>query len=229
VTQKQLYTLGAVLAVLVIAVAVYFLRPSSTTAPAAASLPPESISASDRTMGSPSAKVTLIEYGALTCPHCAAFNENVFPLLKEKYIDTGKVYYVFRLFPINMADPWAEKIARCLPADNYFQFVDLLFRNQDKWGPEQNFNPATQTVDNNAVHQGLIQMARIAGMGADKVDQCINDKKDDERINKVAQDGMARYKIEGTPTLIVNGVSQGARVPSWEELQKVLDEALAKK
>jgi protein-disulfide isomerase len=179
-------------------------------------------------MGSPTAKVTLIEYGALTCPHCAAFNENVFPLLKEKYIDTGKVRYVFRLFPLHGSDAWGEKIARCLPEDNYFQFVDLLFRNQAKWGPEQHIDAAQGTVDMNAVHEGLIQMARVAGMGAEKVDQCINDKTDDQRINKVAEDGAARYNITGTPTLIVNGVSQGANVPSWENLQKVIDEALAK-
>ena len=227
-TQKQLYILFGALAVLVIAVAFFFLRPVTDGTTQASSDNPERILETDRTMGSPSAKVTLIEYGALTCPHCAHFNETVFPLVKENYIDTGKVFYVFRLFPINAADAWAEKIARCLPADNYFQFVDLLFRNQDKWGPEQNIGP-DQQVDVNAVHQGLIQMARIAGMSAEKVDQCINDTKDDQRINKVAEDAIARYKIEGTPTLVVNGVSLGANVPSWEQLKKVLDDALAKK
>ena len=69
-------------------------------------------------------------------PHCAHFNADVIPHLNSNYIDTGKVYYVFRVFPIGAADVPAEALARCQPADNYFQFIDLLFRNQAKWDPE---------------------------------------------------------------------------------------------
>ncbi len=229
-SQKQLYILGGVLAALVIAIAFYFLRPGSGTETADSAMEPDTIQATDMTMGSPTAKVTLIEYGALTCPHCAAFNETIFPRIKEEYIDTGKVYYVFRLFPLGAVlgpfDVWGEKIARCLPADKYFDFVDLLFRNQSKWGPEAHITPDNQ-IDAAAVHEGLVQMARIAGMSAEQVDQCINDPKENDRINAVAQSGMDRYKIEGTPTLIVNGKSLGANVPTWENMKKVLDDALA--
>ena len=106
-------------------------------------------------MGNPKAKVVLIEYAAPTCPHCAHFNETVFPQLKQKYIDTGKVYYVFRVFPLHPSDVAAEAMAVCLPKDSYFQFIDLLFRNQKDWDWEY------QVQD---IHGGLVKMGRIAGM-----------------------------------------------------------------
>jgi len=84
----------------------------------------------DRALGDPKAKLVFIEYGAASCPVCAAWNEQNFPALKANYIDTKKVYYVFRQFPIRPDDGAAEKIARCLPEDKYFQFIDLLWRNQ---------------------------------------------------------------------------------------------------
>jgi protein-disulfide isomerase len=82
------------------------------------------IKPADRTMGNPKAKVTLIEYGALTCPHCALWNEEVFPLLKKNYIDKGKVFYVFRLYARGEPDGLAEKMARCVPRAKYFTMVD---------------------------------------------------------------------------------------------------------
>ena len=151
----------------------------------------------DRTMGNRNAKAVLIEYGASSCPVCAAWSANSFPILKTKYIDTGKVFYVFRQFPIRPDDGAAEKIARCLPEDKYFDFIDLLFRNQPQWDVEYGVTD---------VHGGLVRLGRIAGMTAGQVDQCIANKAEDERINKVAADGEAKYNITGTPTFIVNGV-----------------------
>ena len=101
----------------------------------------------------------MLEYAAPACPHCARFDETVFPLLKKNYIDTGKVFYIFRVFPIMPADGAAEAIARCLPADKYFRFIDLLFRNQKIWDPEYGVTD---------VRGGLVQMARIAGMSCRK-------------------------------------------------------------
>ncbi|HEY5237352.1 MAG TPA: DsbA family protein [Rhizomicrobium sp.] len=177
------------------------------------------VMADDRTMGNPKAKVTVLEYAALTCPHCAHFNETVFPLLKKNYIDTGKVYYVLRIFPLNQLDGAAEAMARCLPPDNYFQFVDLLFRNQPKWDPEYGITDP---------HAGLVQMGRIAGMSADQVDKCIGDKAQSDRINKVGMDGQIKYNISATPTFIIDGqVHAGAY--TWQDLQTFLDSQLKKK
>ena len=173
----------------------------------------------DRTLGSPKAPITLLEYAAPVCPHCAHFSETVFPLLKKNYIDTGKVYYIFRVFPIMPADGAAEAIARCLPADKYFWFIDLLFRNQKTWDPEYSVTD---------VRGGLLQVARIAGMTAEKVDECIADKSQQERINQVAQDGETKYNIQGVPMFILNGTVWESGGVTWPQLQKKLDSLLSK-
>lgn len=173
----------------------------------------------DRTLGSPKAPITVLEYAAPACPHCSHFDQTVFPLVKKNYIDTGKVFYIFRVFPINPADPAAEAIARCLPADKYFQFIDLLFRNQPKWDPEYGITD---------VRGGLIQLARIEGMSAEKVDQCISDKSEQDRINQVAQDGETKYNIQGVPTFIINGTEVQAEDATWPSLKARFDSLLSK-
>lgn len=177
---------------------------------------------SDRTLGNPKSKVVLIEYAAHSCPACAAFNEQTFPRLKANYIDTGKIFYVFRLFPLRADDGAAEKIARCLPEDKYFTFVDLLFRNQPKWDVEYG------VPSGEGVRAGLVLLGRIAGMSEQQVDQCMVNKAEDDRINKVASDGEARYGITGTPTFILNGVSQGSGGIPYDRMAKLLDDELAK-
>ena len=174
----------------------------------------------DRTLGSPKAPVVILEYAAPACPHCAHFNETVMPLLKQTYIDTGKVYYIFRVYPIMSADGAVEAIARCLPADKYFQFIDLMFRNQEKWDPEY------QVTD---VRGGLIQLSRIAGLNASQVDQCISDPKAQERINRVAEEGAKKYEIHGVPVFVINGTLWRAGGATWPELKEKLDSLLPKK
>ena len=177
---------------------------------------------SDRTLGNPKSKVVLIEYAAHSCPACAAFNEQNFGRLKANYIDTGKIFYVFRLFPLRADDGAAEKIARCLPEDKYFSFVDLLFRNQPKWDVEY----GVQAPE--GVRAGLVLLGRIAGMSESQVEQCMVNTAEDERINKVATDGEKRYGITGTPTFILNGISQGSGNIPYDSMAKLLDDELAK-
>jgi protein-disulfide isomerase len=178
------------------------------------------LTAHDRTLGNPNAPVVVIEYAAPSCPICAAFNERTFPLLKQNYIDTGKVYYVFRLFPLRPDDGMAEKIARCLPADKYLSFIDLLFRNQPLWDVE---NGVTD------VHGGLVKVGRIAGISAEQVDKCMDNKAEDDIINTVAKDGETKYSITGTPTVVVDGNSLGSRFMPYDELSKAIDAHLAQK
>ncbi len=176
----------------------------------------------DRTMGNPKSPVVLIEYAAPSCPVCAAFNVQAFPQIKAKYIDTNKIFYVFRVFPLRPDDGEAEKIARCLPEDKYFSFIDLLFKNQPKWDVEY----GVQAPE--GVHEGLVLLGRIAGMSREQVDQCMVNKAEDDRINKVSADGEARYSITGTPTFILNGVSVGSGNIPYETMSKLLDTELAK-
>ena len=176
----------------------------------------------DRVLGNPKSKVVLIEYGAPSCPVCAAFNVQSFPRLKASYMDTGKIFYIFRVFPLRPDDGEAEKIARCLPEDKYFSFIDLLFKNQPKWDVEF----GVQSPE--GVHEGLVQVGRIAGMSAEQVDQCMANKAEDDRINKVASDGEARYGINATPTFILNGVKIGSGNLPLDTVSKLLDAELAK-
>ena len=190
---------------------------------APASTPGYAITADDMTLGNPKAKVVFIEYAAPMCPHCARFNADVMPKIREGYIDSGKVFYVFRVFPLAPADGVAEKLARCLPKAKYFAFMDQLFKSQQSWDPEYGLNTDQQ-------REGLLQQARIAGMSEDQFNACIADTKRDDVINKVASDGQTKYNISGTPTLVVNGtVVAPGMVPTLDQMKGFLDAALAGK
>ncbi len=190
---------------------------TGTVAPGAGNAP--SLTADDRTLGDPKAKIVAIEYAAPMCPHCAHFNAEGIPTLKSQYIDTGKVFYIFRVFPIGQPDVGAESLARCLPADNYFAFIDQLYRNQEKWDPEY----GVQDVEG-----GLIAQARIAGFSEDQARACMKDKDKNARVMAVAQDAQTRYGISGTPTFVINGEVQTPGAP-WSEIKAKLDSLLAKK
>jgi protein-disulfide isomerase len=177
------------------------------------------ITARDRTMGSPSAPVTMVEYAAPSCPHCAAFDVEIFPLLKKQYIDTGKVFYIFRVFPLNSSDVAAEAMARCLSKENYFPFIDQLYRNQSKWDPEY------AVTD---VHGGLVQMGAAAGMSAQEVDTCIGNTQEQTRITNIGNEAQTKYNVNGTPTFIVNG-EQRVGESTWADWQDYLNKLLAKK
>jgi protein-disulfide isomerase len=226
VSRKTLWILvGAIVLIAAAGIGYYLTSGSSsdsTSAGAGYELVP-----TDRGLGNRNAKVVLIEYGAPSCPVCANFNANTFPQVKAKYIDSGKVYYVFRVFPLRSDDGMAEKIARCLPEDKYLPFIDLLFKNQAKWDVEfSQVNPAVATPE--GVHQGLVLLGRIAGMSAEQVDQCMVNKAEDDRINKVASEGEARYSINSTPTFILNGVKIGSGNLAFDTVSKLLDAELAK-
>jgi protein-disulfide isomerase len=222
VSRKTLFVVLGLVVLIAAAGIGYYLTSSGPSEIATASGQGYEVLPSDRTLGNPKSKVVLIEYAAHSCPVCAAFNEQTFPRLKANYIDTGKIFYVFRLFPLRADDGAAEKIARCLPEDKYFTFVDLLFRNQPKWDVEYGVQPGE------GVRAGLVLLGRIAGMSEQQVDQCMANKAEDDRINKIASDAEARYGITGTPTFILNGVSQGSGNIPYDRMAQILDAELAK-
>ena len=226
-SRKTLLSVLAILILLGAGATWYFTRSSSPVSTGTASSTPEQIGADEpHTLGNPSAKVTLIEYGALACPYCARFSQEIFPALKVKYIDTGKVFYVYRLFPIGPADYKAERIAMCLPKSQYFAFVDLLYRRQADWGPEQHNENGTNPNAQPQTDAGLLQMARVAGLGTDRARVCMADKSVDTRIDQVAQEGQQRYPISGLPTLIVNGQAQPSGIVPLDRLSQIIDPLL---
>ena len=176
----------------------------------------------DRTIGNPKAPITMVEYAAPTCPHCAHFAMTVMPRIKQEYVDTGKVFYIFRNFPLSAADGAVEAIARlCLPADKYFEFIDLMFRNQPKWDPD-----GYQIAD---VGAAIKQMARVKGVSPEEADRCMTDRNEQERINQVAQDAVNRYNIQGTPTFVINGAVVPATEGTWPQMKQKFDSLLSKR
>jgi protein-disulfide isomerase len=152
------------------------------------------VSLPDMALGPADAKVTIIEYAAATCPHCAAFNREVFPRLKAEYIDTGKVRYVFREFPLNIKDAACSMLARTIAredAGKYFALVDLMFRQQDAL--------VQKTTDT------LKLIGRQAGLSGQAVEDCLKDEALLDKIKadrKYAEDVL---KVDGTPTFFING------------------------
>ncbi len=209
------------IAVIALGLAAYFVFTGGNSSDTNASTAPMAIilAKDDHTQGSKSAPLTVLEYAAPTCPHCAHFDMDIFPQFKQQYVDTGKVFFVFRVFPLNAVDVAAESMARCLPEDNYFQFLDLLYRNQAKWDPEY------QVAD---VRGGLVAMGKIEGMSAQHVDGCIGNQAEAKRIQDVGQDATTRYGITGTPSFVANGQVHGPFV-DFQEFKTFLDAQLAKK
>ena len=146
----------------------------------------------ERTLGNENAPVTMIEYASLTCSHCASFNENTLPDIKRNYIDTGRLRLIFRDFPFDRAALTGAMVARCLPAERYFPFIDVLFRTQGQWAASKD------PID------GLRQAARLAGMPAESFDACAGDKALADHILAKRLDGEKKFKVDSTPTFVFN-------------------------
>ncbi|GAA0537747.1 protein-disulfide isomerase/uncharacterized protein YciI [Rhizomicrobium palustre] len=219
-SSKQLIIAGVVVAV--IAVAGYFaLKPKDESAASGGAVTVE-VKAEDRTQGDPKAPIMMIEYAAPQCPHCARFNSTVMPRIKEEYIDKGKVFYILRIYPLGPTDGAIEGIARlCLPKDKYFQFIDLMFRNQPKWDPD-----GYQIPD---VGGAVKQLAAIMGVSPDQADRCMTDPNEQARINAVSNEAVTRYNITGTPTFIINGTIVSTAEATYPQLKSRFDAILAKK
>jgi len=160
--------------------------------PAAVVTKPQALA--DMALGPADAKVTIVEYAAPTCPHCAAFNKDVFPKLKSEFIDTGKVRYVFREFPLNIKDLACAMLTRRIAGEDstkYLAVVDIMFRQQD------------QLVEKTSDTLRLI--GRQAGLSTQAVEDCLKDQAMQDKIStgqKYAEDVL---KVEGTPTFFING------------------------
>lgn len=182
------------------------------------------IKPTDMVHGKPNAPVTIIEYASMTCPHCAAFQAQVVPLLTKDYIDTGKVKLVFREYPLDGAARMASAVARCFSGDQYFSFIDLLFANQMNWIKDFDNN---QQITKEDIVEGLTQMARQAGMPKDKVVACADNPENLKLVDANWQEGQTRYNVNSTPTFIINGTNHAGEIP-YDDLKKILDPMVGK-
>ncbi len=165
-------------------------------------------------MGEPSG-VPMIEYGSLTCPHCASFSTEVFPKLKAAYIDTGKVHFVFREFSRNALDVAAFVLARCVGDDKTFAAIELLFAEQDKWA----------FVDKPL--EPLIAAMRPAGLTHEKAMECLKDQAKADAIAAIAKRANEEVHISGTPTFVIAGKVYGGEL-TFDQLKAILDPLVKK-
>ncbi|MER8991669.1 DsbA family protein [Mesorhizobium sp. M0482] len=166
----------------------------------------------DMQLGKDDAKITIVEYASMTCPHCAHFAETTFPELKTKYIDTGKARYILREFPF---DPSAEAgfmLARC-SKDNYFPMVDVLFRQQANW------------VGVNNTKDALLQIAKLAGFTQESFEACLTDQKLLDDVRSVQKRGADEFKVDSTPTFFINGKTYKGAM-SIAEMSAIIDPLL---
>lgn len=168
----------------------------------------------DMVIGKADAKVTIIEYASLTCPHCATFHAEVLPALKTEYLDTGKARLIYRDFPLDNLAFAGAILARCGGPEKYFTFLNVLFAQQRQWATSSDPKAA------------LTQIARLGGVSAEQFDKCLADKALGDYILNSRLEGNQKFNVNSTPTLIINGKTESG-VPSLDDLRKKLD-ALAK-
>jgi protein-disulfide isomerase len=165
-------------------------------------------------MGDPSG-VPVVEYGSLTCPHCATFSREIFPELKKDYVDTGKVRFIFREFSRNPLDVAAFVLARCVGDDKAFAAVELLFSQQDKWA----------FVDKPL--EPLIAAMRPTGLTHDQAMACLKNQSKADAIVAVGKRATDDIKMSGTPTFVIDNKVYGGEL-SMDQLRAILDPLVKK-
>jgi protein-disulfide isomerase len=192
-------------------------------------------SGDDMAIGSPNAPVKVVEYASPTCPHCAKYEKEDFPALKSKYIDTGKVYYVFHETPIHpQYDVPAFLLLRCLPKDKYFDGVKAVMDGQSEYfSPAITGGPNADAQVGEAFRTVLLRIAKDqGGMDETKAMACMTDESASDKLQARTKADMDQNEVHSTPTFIVNGVK--VVQPDTVEMSNALvfpaiDQALAKK
>jgi protein-disulfide isomerase len=196
-TRRELLTTGAVLALGAAAVTSGVLPPFTTLALAADTNPsPEDLAhagpGGDVMIGSDKAPVTVIEYASMTCPHCAHFEETTLPELKKRYIDTGKVRYVMREFPLDALAAAGFMLARCAGPDKYETVVETLFAKQPDWVVPKPIEP-------------LMAIAKQFGFTEESFNACLANQKVLDDIQAVRDHAVNKLAVNSTPTFFING------------------------
>jgi protein-disulfide isomerase len=162
----------------------------------------------DEVMGKADAPITIIEYSSLTCPHCAKFHAETFPKVKSEWIDTGKARLIFRDLPWDALAQATAMVSHC-SGDRYFAYLNTFFRTQAQWA--QNPSPLT----------AIKTIAKLGGMGEDQVDKCLADSGLLNEINARKDEALNRYKVDSTPSFIINGKLYTGEMP-YDEFAKLL-------
>ena len=209
-------TLSRIAVVALLASYVPFFAGSAFAQSAMAAAVAKPVSLPDIVIGSPKALVTITEYASMSCSHCAAFGENVFPMLRSRYIDTGKVRFVFREFPLDIKAAAASVLARCIAkndSEKYLGAIETLYKLQDRL--------VTQTKET------LIFVGKLNGMSEQEVAACASDATQFAKLNADQKYAYETLKVDSTPTFFVNGERLKGSM-SFEELEERIKPHLKK-
>jgi protein-disulfide isomerase len=165
----------------------------------------------ERALGNPNAPVTVIEYASLTCPHCAHFQRDVFPRVKKEYIDTGKIRFIVREFPIGHTSGAAAIINRCAPPNKYFSLFNAFLLRQPEW--------VSQEVRPDAIYA----VAKSSGMTRQEFDNCLANQTIIDGLTEVKQRGR-KFGVIGTPTFFANGRKAQGTI-TFEEFKALVEPA----
>lgn len=163
-------------------------------------------------LGDDKAPVTIVEYASLTCPHCAHFFATTFPKLKKDYIETGKVRYILREFPLNPLDAAAIMLARCTGKDDktkYYAMIDTLWSQQRTWVVEKPLEP-------------LKAIARQAGLSEEQFNACLTNQQLLDGLESSRQHATDKLGVNSTPTFFINGDKKTGDL-SIEEMAKAIE------
>lgn len=163
----------------------------------------------EMTEGNPKAPNTIIEYASMTCSHCANFHNTVYREFKKLYIDTGKVYFIFREYPLDPLATSAAMLARCAPKTAFFPMIDLLFDHQDQWAFVN--DPKT----------ALINLVKQAGISEADFNACLTNQKILDGVNWVKDRAYKKFGVDATPTFFVNGKEHPGEF-TLAEIEKIL-------
>jgi len=213
VARNKPLLIAAAIAILVIAAGIYYFTGAGNgSESAAASIPPELAQEGplgDLVIGAEDAPVTIIEYASLTCGHCAAFHTQVFPQLKEKYIDTGKVRFVARAFPLDPVATAGLMVSRCAGDERYFGFLEVLFERQQQWAYSE--EPLERLKD----------IAKQGGFTDASFDACLKNEDILDHIRDVQKRAYEQLEVGSTPTFFINGEKVEGAMP-FADFEKII-------
>ncbi len=167
----------------------------------------------DITLGDPNAPLTLVEYASFTCGHCAAFHTVNLPPLKEKYIETGKVFYIFREYPLDPVATAASMLTRCVSPDRYLQFADVLFARQQQWAFSEDPRAALEAI------------ARQGGISSGQFEACMTDQAVLDGLREVQRHAQEDLQVQATPTIFVGTEKINGNLP-WPALEEIITNQL---
>jgi len=147
----------------------------------------------DHVLGNDKAPITVVEYASMSCTHCAHFYNEVFQSFKKKYIDTGKVRFIMREFPLDPIAAGASALARCQPADKYYSTIEFFFEHQQKWA----------FVDDPT--KAMLEMAKKVGFNKESYEACLTDTKLSTAITDSALKAREKFGVRGVPAFFING------------------------